>query len=498
MPSDRRLHPASIVFRLIGQVREFGVPIVLGLVAGSRGGNLEAWALVMLVPYTLLAVVRYVSFTYRFEPHELVVRSGLVFRNERHVPYERIQNLDAVRNVLHRALGVVDVHVDTGSGAATDARLSVVTWAAYEEMRRHVAAGRDLAPTLLSGETTADEPDVLLELPLRELVVHGLIDNRGGIVIVGAVGALFEMGVVDRLVERFVDAEGAAAGLVSDIVTSFAARVVPWNTLGTALLLLAAGLVLIRVFSVVLAIVRLHGFRLMQKNEDLRAEYGLLTRVSAAIPLRRIQTVTIADGLLARWAGRVAIRADTAGAGDERRGRRRESLAPILRRERAPVLLRRVLPELDLAAVSWQPAAPGAVGRQVRLRLLVAGAGASLVTWVLGWWTVPFGAVLAAWAAVSARQHVAHLGWATIDGAVLFRSGWITRHLTIARFTRIQNVQLSQSPFDRRHGMASVRVDTAGAGASSHRVHIPYLTLEAAMRLRADLFAAAARTTFRW
>jgi putative membrane protein len=99
---------------------------------------------------------------------------------------------------------------------------------------------------------------------------------------------------------------------------------------------------------------------------------------------------------------------------------------------------------------------------------------------------------------VSARAYIAHLGWAIIDGAVLFRSGWIRRHLTVARFSKVQAVAMSQSPFDRRHRTASVRVDTAGAGDGSHRVAIPYLPAERATELFEQLATAAARTTFRW
>src|SRR5687767_15349977 len=46
--------------------------------------------------------------------------------------------------------------------------------------------------------------------------------------------------------------------------------------------------------------------------------------------------------------------------------------------------------------------------------------------------------------------YIAHLGWAVIDGAVLFRTGWIWRHLKVARFTKVQAVSMTQSPFDRR------------------------------------------------
>jgi hypothetical protein len=46
--------------------------------------------------------------------------------------------------------------------------------------------------------------------------------------------------------------------------------------------------------------------------------------------------------------------------------------------------------------------------------------------------------------------------------------------------------------------MARVRVDTAGAGESSHRVDIPYLARETAAGLQLRLAAQAAGTEFSW
>ena len=72
---------------------------------------------------------------------ELVIRSGLVFRSERHIPYARIQNIDAVQNVLHRLLNVVEVEVETGGGETSEATMSVLPMAAFHEMRERVFAG---------------------------------------------------------------------------------------------------------------------------------------------------------------------------------------------------------------------------------------------------------------------------------------------------------------------------------------------------------------------
>ena len=80
--------------------------------------------------------------------------------------------------------------------------------------------------------------------------------------------------------------------------------------------------------------------------------------------------------------------------------------------------------------------------------------------------------------------------------AVVFRSGWIRRGITVARFAKIQAVRLRESPFDRRWGMAVVSVDTAGAGRD--RVAIPFLARRTAGELHASLAAEAGRTEFKW
>jgi membrane protein YdbS with pleckstrin-like domain len=46
--------------------------------------------------------------------------------------------------------------------------------------------------------------------------------------------------------------------------------------------------------------------------------------------------------------------------------------------------------------------------------------------------------------------------------------------------------------------MSGVRVDTAGSGEWSHRVHIPYLDASVARDLVQRVSTAAARTDFYW
>src|SRR5687768_8773473 len=208
MPSDRRFHPLTIVFELGGELRNFLLPAVFALMTASKGNEAERFFLVFLVPGAFLAVARYFFSTYRYDATELVVRTGVIFKNERHIPFARIQSVDAVQNVLHRLWNVVDVKVQTGTTGQAEATLSVLPFDALDEMRQRVFEGRAVAPPASEDAAPAAEPQApasetqsLLRLSLRDRALAGLLDNRGWVVIGAAWGLAFESGILDRVEE---------------------------------------------------------------------------------------------------------------------------------------------------------------------------------------------------------------------------------------------------------------------------------------------------------
>lgn len=508
MPSERRLHPASILFALLSQARALVLPALLLLFTSRAIDSWELLAPLFLIPAGLAALVRYLTFTYRYEPHELVIHSGLLTKNERHVPFARIQNLDAVENLLHRLLRVVEVRVHTGSGGEPEAVLKVLPRADFEEMRRRVvegkaAAGQVIASAAEGGEVVPSAKAgpsgrTLLRLPPRELLLAGLISNRGGVVLAAAFGLLWEIGVFDRFTGGSVD-ELWGRGAMRELLRSLFGGSLHLSSLPAVAAAVALLLLAVRLLSMVWTLIRLHGFEVSRAGEDLRTEYGFFTRVAATIPRRRIQTLTIREGWLLRRIGRVSIKVETAGAeAGEEAATQREWLAPLLRRAELAGFLAEVLPGTELAAVSWQGVHPGAFRRELK-RSLILAALATLPLLILGkLWGLALFAALAAWGSASARLTVRHLGWAVTEREVLFKSGWLVRQVTVARLSKVQAVAVGESPFDRRRGMARLAVDTAGAGDRSHRITIPYLARETADALARLLAGQAARTSFRW
>jgi putative membrane protein len=533
MRSDHRLHPSSILFALAGSLKTFLLPAVVLLLTTGRSApaqstpdgfgpvrwvnrwmpgdfevaNWQFWILLFLIPSIIAAIARYLSFRIQYEGTELVIRSGILFRNERHVPYLRIQNLDAVRNVAHRLLRVAQVRVETGGGQEPEATISVLHETVFEEMRRRIFEGRTRvnAPALVEEATPEAAPAVvsrtLLHLPLRELLLQGLLDNRGMFVIAAAYGALWQTGLLGVIRDRVLNGWNGTA-LVSDTVSAIMAGRFPSLAQIAFLVAEIAGLLLlVRVLSMGWSGVRLYDFRLSHVGEDLRTEYGLLTRVTATIPLRRIQALTIRETPLQRLLERMSVRVDTAGGqATPQQGPKqpREWLAPIIRAVAMPSLVREVLPGVELETLDWQPLHPRAFRRMLKPSLLMALVGTVGLVALLGWaaWAVlPF--TFAALAAASWKQ-VQHMRWAVAEDVLAFRSGWLWRTVTVVPVVKIQIVSCTESPFDRRAAMASVQVDTAGGALPVHRISIPYLARETAQTLYKRLSAQAAQTAFRW
>lgn len=522
MTSEHRLHPASFLFGIGKRLREMALPlIVLLFSAGSVGLGWQVWLLLALVPYTIVAIGRTLTFRYRYGEHELVIRTGLIFRNERHVPYARIQNVDGVQTVFHRLLKVVDVKVQTAGGNEPEATMSVLPVAAFEQMRQIVLEGRRISPPEAAIEAGAGvaEPAppppsrLLLALSPKDLLTYGFVEGRGMVVIAAVFGLVWEFGMADSFMPSFPDfidervlndektlPQSRGRGIFRTLAQAIYTRAEHLfaSALVAALAILAL-LVLVRLLSMLWATIRLHGFRLTREGEDLRTEYGLLTRVAATIPLRRIQTLTLREGPLHRLVGRISARVDTAGGeAGTNAPPDRHWLAPIVERRQLAGLLAQVLPMLTMERLEWQPVHPGARRRILKESLVFSLFVCLPLVWWLGWRGLSALLVLVPWSVVNARWSAAALGWAVTDELIAFRSGWLWRQITVAPYARVQAVMLRESPFDRRNRMAGVRVDTAGAGDLSHRIAIPYLGRDDAERLWRHVSHEAAGRSFRW
>lgn len=525
-----RLAPSSLFFGIGGHAKALLVPAIVVLLFTHKG-SWELWFAILFVPSALLELYRYLTLRYRIAGDELIVRQGLLVRSERIVPLARIQNIDMVQNVLHRLFGVAEIHVSTAAGSEPEAVFKVLSIEAANALRGQVDAARGHRPRHgsrdvlaagaqgVAGETPLDAPlgsglgrasdaapDVdtsqaprpILRIPLLELVKLGLISNRGTAAVLVVLGAAWQFDLLDRLPLPSMDWEtivraGGTSGLAG------------WTTL---LLFVAAAMALLRLLSMCWVILKFHGYELVRIGDDLRMSCGLLTRVTATVPRSRIQLVSIRQSLFQRWLGRASIRIETAGGlggGDAdldsaagTLGRR--WFVPTIVAEDVPRILRELRPGLDeeFGSAAWRSPAPRALARTVRGALIVGLPIAAAASFFIRPWGAMIGATIAAFLLWQACRDIRFRGYARTARGLFFREGAWTRLVGATFFDKMQVASLRESPFDRRWKMATVRVDTAGAGPAEQVAELAYLPRGEAVELLDELSRRTDEAAFRW
>jgi putative membrane protein len=483
----RRLHPMSWLFVLLQQLKQFIVPLLVLLFLG-RGDRNELWSMIVVIGFAVVALWRYLTFHYRITADSVVIDSGLLQRSRRQVPFSRIHNVAIHQSLLHRLFGVAEVRLESAGGDKPEAEMRVLQLAdaiALEALVRRRAA----PPQIDVAEAAAADGTVLLVLSPAEVLRLGLVSNRGMIVLGGLAVT------VSQLNPQLPDDVSTRWGRTLSMF--FGSHHFGWSEYAVAGVGLLFGfVVLLRLFSVSLALLQYWGFRLEQHGRRLTVERGLLTRLRTSAPRRRIQAFTLTEGVLHRLFRRRTLDVDSAVAEDRNQRRGLRELAPIATPAACDGLVRELLPGATWPPPRWQPLHPRAWWRLslpgVAFSLLLAAAlgwrfGASGVIGALLW--LP-------WAMYVARQHARRAGYAIDARLVGTCSGWWSRQWRFAELDKLQALQLRQSPLDRRMGMASLWLDTAGASGDALRIR--HLPLPEARALHARLRREIARRPLRW
>jgi putative membrane protein len=265
--------------------------------------------------------------------------------------------------------------------------------------------------------------------------------------------------------------------------------------LGGIAVLAALGLLI----SVAGSVLLFYGFELSVAGEDLYRSYGLLTRHASSLPRRRIQLVRVEEGLLRRLLRLATLRANTAGSaptrGEDEQGD--DVLLPVLRREQVADLLPVIFPDaVRHDEPAWKRVSRRAIWRGTfRGSVIVLGMTIGVVMLKgLG------GLLLLGLIAFVYGVHVVGyrtLGYARDPGFFRTRRGWLSRLTHVVPIRNVQAVVVRQNPLDRRYGVATIQVDTAGQGAASGP-HVANLSWDQAMALAADLAHEASATRYRW
>ena len=488
---EHRLHPWSWLFVTLQHMKQFILPLLVLLFAG-RGDRNELWPLIGVGVLAVASVWQYFTYRYRLLAERIEIRSGLLERKLREIAYARIHNVALHQTLLHRVFGVAEVRLESAGGARPEAEMRVLRLDKALALERLV---RERGGEVEHAQRRADPAPVaartLLALDKGEVVRHGLISNRGLVLVATGVAALSQVSprLFANLGERWLKAGARYAESHEFRMFDYALGVVS---------LLLVFVLLLRLLSVLASLLQYHGFTLSERGRRLTVERGLLTRLRTSVPRRRIQAWSLTETVLHRVFKRRTLAVDTASGGRDAQPQSRalRELAPIATPAQCEGLIHHLLPGADWPPAQWRPLHRLAWLRSWIGELLWVLPASAVLVWRFGGW----GALLLLWlpwSAVLAWKGARCAGWSLDGRLVAVRRGWWSRRWRFAEVDKLQALRLTCSPLDRLFGMRGLLLDTAGARSRSP-LQIAWLRPEDAEALRAILSRRLAASALRW
>ena len=448
---------------------------------GDRFTNVLYLALLLTSLQLITSIIAWFRFTFYIENDELVVSQGLFRRKRSSIPLPRIQSLQFSQNVLHRRLGVVEVEVETAGSQGSELSLDALERDRAEDLRRFIMARKaDLQPAEeLASSETADEGDAAAEpeqskepaLPLlilnpQVLLYAGLTRNHlrtAGLIIGGLFGLYQLAGDVVPILQPDV--------LIERLVGVAPTRL--WQSTTIVIMALAMAAV---VGSLIQTWLRYFDLRLVSNREGFHLQAGFFNRREQLMRHEKLQYLqSLQNPLQERFGLRTIQLVQVGGT----RAARQSMQIPGCDDASWERVREQMFGEEAEAGLSWEGIHPRIVRRYViQLGILPAVPAVALLWFQFGAWAL----LALLWIGVAylmGKRYHREFRFGLNEKLLRVQSALFLRSDTELWLFKAQAVDLTQSWFQRRVGLASVTVYMATGG-----VEVPYLPLAKAQQLR--------------
>ncbi len=464
----RRTSPFAIVLFLGATVRtiarsyiqlaaSFGAITYLTRFDFLSGGSLVGLAILVAgLVIGAIALLRYWFFRFKLEEDRVLIRQGFLKRTALDLPFDRVQGINVERSLVDRMLGLVTVRLDTAGSVVAEGRLPAVSTELADWVRTRVDGGRRRMRAGRSADMDGQGQPADREGPDATRTPATRTPTTGQTLLRLTVGDMLRIGLADRKALVFA---GAFAALVQ------AAK--PFDD------------VIVRT--------------------AFRSRGGLLTQKEVVVETAKIQQLTLSQNLVLRWFGRYRFGALPAGAvqvpeseGSANLESAENLSVPLLDSPKAEQLRRQVFgPEArGLTLLPGNPAFTRVSPVYIRVLILRAcvvsflagaiffltrGGPAAVASVPYGIWCL----LSTALSALIALQSWRRRGYLHDDDGLASRKGLVGSRVDACLFRKVQTVTVTQSPPQRRKGLATLRVHL-----SSGVVTVPRIARETAARLR--------------
>lgn len=525
MNKPAHLHKLYILFPLVSIFKSLAPAWILIGIQLLRGRPLEQlpwnWIAIGVLAVVLLAIVfgyfQWKRFTYQLEDSRMVIRRGVLFRDERSLYTGRIHSMNIEQPLLQRMLGIMQVRIETPGKKDDGSVLPAVSGHAAELLQKWLRERTQTASTGLAGahyktkseDQTEDDTDpAAVSMPASSSgpVPHADAGIPAGSAVQPDVGPdsgqqsnaasdQISPGELsgsssqshDQEVSRHTLMQLSNGKLLTAALTSpnlslavafigglisFADNLLPdwmYDTLlqsagglsyGSWIIVIIFALTLTWLLSGLLYTLKYAGFTVEQIERQIAVSCGLLEKKRVLFSPERVLAVTVKEGVIRRWFGYAEVRLHVLTSSEDKTF----MLHPLLKKDEIPALLGNVVPQFEAHPITASPPRR-ALWMYLVWKLVAASAAiaASLSYFGLpGLWSLLLLPLAVLWGMLAHRD----AGMNLTGKQLTIRSRFIALSTRYMRRQHIVSLKASASRMQRRKALLSMKVNMFSSEAS--------------------------------
>lgn len=446
----KHLHPAAIVVFLTQALKEWWILLILGI-----ANRLWWWLLLAVCLELIIEVIRYATFTYTFDEHELVIKRGLINKQQSHLTYPKIQTFQTKQWFFMKPLGLVSLKIETSAQTnnRAEANLPVISIAEVDQLEKlkQIAASHAVTTEKpVDNDETASQGQEKNKKQRYQIKWHDL--NLYALTSFSIVPILLGLSVVyNRLEEMLPD------GFMDKIFESFGQRTNQVIFLDILVLLLLA--ILASYFFIVQ---RYYHFEITTQGEQLTTQKGLFQTDRVTVRLNRIQSIVFVQSWLRQLLHLTTVQALVAANASDNEKSGDVVVIPVVQNKASYDIAQRFVKWLSLGhgkPTEWLQASrrgKWALIRNVGLPALVI----SIIICIL-WWPYGLGSLVLlslAWSLGSYAGRTTGVGILQQDMLRIQIGHFFGKKTYYLPKKNIQSCQIKQSIFMRRTTLAHLMI----------------------------------------
>ncbi len=458
---DKRLSPLTMIYRAFASLPSYALPLYL---AYNSKSSSEIVLIAISLAFALIAlpsiILKYYYFTFSINNKEIIIKSGVFARNQRNIPFEKVQNVFSEQNFLARILGITKLSIETAGDLTTEGLLEFVSLKNAQIIQDTIKHFQAEVKTNIQNEENSEsnlEPEnveneieeEIYSLNVKNLIIYGMLNFRPALLIIA-------FGFLSYLTQFFAKEVDEYSENIKSIYNTYT---IQHNYIELSLLL-ALGLfiafLLSWIFDILLTVNSYYNFRLTKNKNKLYVTRGLINKSQGTIPIKKLQMIVLTSNYFRAKLDYYGLNLETAGFGGKMM-KNPEVAVPFAKFDVIYKLASSIY-AFDFPSEFKKVSKKSIKRTIIRYMLLLIPIGFASFYFINTFLWVLLLIPIVAYAALLQWQF---RGYLVYDNKVFIKQGFWNQKITIIPVDKIQTITLYSSFFQRLIGLSSINIDTA-------------------------------------